>query len=191
MIFCHYNNKNISLPQQFRNIRDDKLLTSHMLNEYFTCKDNLNLIFNTYDTDFIAETLINEISVIIESIAPSKRIQCSSNYAPWLNQEFSYQSKLRDRLHVIARNSNNIEDWRIYRKQRNKVNNLNKTNKSNYYNHNLNIKKGDLPGDIKFDSVYSDRKMWGTVKDLTNSSKQVPPRSLSVDGHMVTSLKKL
>ena len=32
--------------------------------------------------------------------------------------------------------------------------------------------------------------MWGTVKELTNSSKQVPPRSLSVDGQMVTSLKK-
>ena len=68
---------------------------------------------------------------------------------------------------------------------------MNKTNKSNYYNHNLNIKKGDLPGDKKFDSIYSDRKMWGTVKELTNSSKQVPPRSLSVDGHMVTSLKKI
>ena len=109
--------------------------------------------FNTYDTDFIVETLINEISIIIESIAPSKRIQCSSNYVPWLNQEFSYASKLRDRIHVIARNSNNIEDWRIYRKQRNKVNNVNKTNKSNYYNHNLNIKKGDLPSDKKFDCI--------------------------------------
>ena len=112
-----------------------------MLNEYFSCNDNLNLIFNTYDTDFIAKTMINEILIIIESIAPAKRVQCSSNYAPWLNQEFLDESKLRDRLHVIARKSNNIEDWRTYRQQRNKVNNINKINKSNYYNHNLIIKK--------------------------------------------------
>ena len=82
MISCHYNNKNISLPQQFRNIRDNKLLTSHLLNEYFSCNENLNTIFNTFDTDYIAETLTYEISVIIESIAPAKRVQCSSKYAP-------------------------------------------------------------------------------------------------------------
>ena len=94
-------------------------------------------------------------------------------------------------INCIARKSNSSEDWRTYRQQRNKVNSINKLNKSNYYNYNLNIKKGDLPGDNKFESTYSDKKMWGTVKELTNSSKQTPPRSLSVDGQMVTSLRKI
>ena len=33
--------------------------------------------------------------------------------------------------------------------------------------------------------------MWDTFKKLTNSSKQVPPRVISHEGNMVTSLKKI
>ena len=87
---------------------------------------------------------------------------------------------MRDRLHEIARNSNNSEDWRIYRQQRSKVNVSNKTNKSSYYNHNLNIKKDDLPGYLRFYSTYCDTKMWGTVKDLTNNSKQIHMRWINI-----------
>ena len=32
---------------------------------------------NTNNTDYIAETLINELLIIIETIAPSKLIQCT------------------------------------------------------------------------------------------------------------------
>ena len=33
--------------------------------------------------------------------------------------------------------------------------------------------------------------MWETLKKLTNSSKQVPPRVISHNGNMVTSIKKI
>ena len=77
----------------------------------------------------IAETLINELSIIVETIAPSKLVQCKKNYAPWLEENFFEQSRLRDELHHKATLSNSPDDWRVYRMQRNKVNKINTNNK--------------------------------------------------------------
>ena len=88
MLSCHYNDSNIKIPQQFRNVRDNKLLTKHTLNQYFENNHNLNEIFSLTDPDQIAELLVYEVSIIIESIAPSKRVQCKNSYAPWINSDF-------------------------------------------------------------------------------------------------------
>ena len=79
-----------------------------------------------------------------------KKIQCNNTYAPWVNEEFIRETKIRDQLNEKARVYNSENDWRIFRIQRNKVNNLNKSNKSKYYNHMLNIKSSDEDGDKKF-----------------------------------------
>ena len=81
MTSCSYNNKKIRATQQFRTIRDYKLLTKHTLNEYFSHNDTLNTIFNYTDPEIVANVLINEITLIINCIAPPKKIQCSNNYA--------------------------------------------------------------------------------------------------------------
>ena len=44
--------------------------------------------FSHTDPNQIAEILIGELTVIIELIAPSKRVQCKSTYVPWLNYEY-------------------------------------------------------------------------------------------------------
>lgn len=49
MVSYHYNDKNIKIPQQFRTIRDYKLLTKHLLNQYFENNDILNEIFSLTD----------------------------------------------------------------------------------------------------------------------------------------------
>ena len=33
--------------------------------------------------------------------------------------------------------------------------------------------------------------MWRTVKDMTGNSKQTPPRTISFDGDLITSVKKI
>ena len=71
--------------------------------------------------------------------SPPKKIQCTNNYAPWIDQEFINQSKIKDNLHTKAKLTNSETDWRIFRFQRNHVNNLNKTKKLNYFKHQLNI----------------------------------------------------
>ena len=55
--------------------------------------------------EIIANILINEISIIINCIAPAKKVQCNTKYAPWINDDFIIQSKLRDNLHNKAKKS--------------------------------------------------------------------------------------
>ena len=73
MISCSYNNKKIKSTQQFRTIRDYKLLTKDILNEYFSHNDTLNTIFNYTDPELVANILINEITRIINCIAPLRK----------------------------------------------------------------------------------------------------------------------
>ena len=97
--------------------RNNKLLTKYNLSQYFLNNDVLNSIFSETDPNFIAETLINELSIIIECIAPSKKIQCNSTYAPWIKEDFLREAKVKDNLHKIAKRSNRDEDWRNFRNQ--------------------------------------------------------------------------
>ena len=135
--------------------------------------------------------MINELSIIIECIAPSKKIQCSNSYAPWINDDFLRESKIKDNLHKIAKGTNNQEDWRKFRVQRNLVTKMNKTNKSKYYNYRLNINKNDTGDENRYQNDTQSKIMWETFKNLTNSNKQVPPRVISYNGNMVTSIKKI
>ena len=95
--------------------RNSKLLTKFNLNQYFLHNQVLQCIFSETDPNIIAETLLNELSIIIECIAPSKKIQCSNSYAPWIKDEFLRESKIKDNLQRIAKGTNNEEDWRKFR----------------------------------------------------------------------------
>ena len=120
-----------------------------------------------------------------------KKIQCSNSYAPWINDDFLRESKIKDNLHKIAKGTNNQEDWRKFRVQRNLVTKMNKTNKSKYYNYRLNINKNDTGDENRYQNDTQSKIMWETFKNLTNSNKQVPPRVISYNGNMVTSIKKI
>ena len=191
LLSCTYINKKISIPQQFLVTRNSKLLMRHNLNEYFSYNPYLQEIFSETDPNKIAETLLNELSIIIECIAPSKKVQCTKKYAPWINQEFIRESKIKDELHRIAKGSNHAEDWRKFRVQRNLVNNLNKANKSSYYNFKLNIKQDETGDEIKYQNDIKSKVMWRTFKDLSNTNNQTPPRIIVHDGNLVTSVRKI
>ena len=53
----------------------------------------LTKFFSFKDPNQIAEVIVNEISIIIEAIARSKKLQCKNDYAPWLNKDFIAESK--------------------------------------------------------------------------------------------------
>ena len=146
LLSCTYSSKKINFPQQFLITRNSKLLTKHNLSQFFTNNEVLQCIFSETDPNIIAETLLNELSIIIECIAPSKKIQCNSTYAPWIKEEFLRESKVKDNLHRIAKRSNSEDDWRNFQAQRNLVNKINKANKSRYYNYRLNIDQKDNGG---------------------------------------------
>ena len=117
ILSCTYNNSKINHPQQFKITRNFRLLTKYKLNQYFSNNEALQGIFSEQDPNIIAETLVNEISMIIECIAPSKKIRCKNSYAPWVNEDFLRESKIKGNLHKIAKGTNNEEDWRKFRQQ--------------------------------------------------------------------------
>merc|ERR1712240_2833 len=110
---------------------------------------------------------------------------------PWINDDFLRESKIKDNLHRIAKGTNNEEDWRKFRAQRNLVTKMNKANKSNYYNYRLNIKKNENGDEDKYQNDVQSKIMWGTLKNLTNTNKQVPPRVILHNRNLVTSVEKI
>ena len=98
----YYNSKYISLPQKFRIIRNDKLLTSDKLKHLIQTSEVLNSIFSLTDPNAIANILIPEICSIIEFLSPSKKVQCSKSFAPWIDKNFRIQANRRDQLHAKA-----------------------------------------------------------------------------------------
>ena len=110
MLSCIYSHHKISIPQQFKTIRNSKLLTKHALNPYFENNSEINKLFHESDPNVIANILINELSIIIESISPSKQIQCKNNHCPWLTDEYKIEASIRDNRYAIAISTNKEED---------------------------------------------------------------------------------
>ena len=145
-------------------------------------------------------------------------------YAPWIDWNYKNETTKRDNFYKTARETNDPNDWRLYRQQRNVCNRLNKDNKTKYYTNRLNKTNIDITNDTSDkndkdnngdgqipqantstnDSIdlqnrtqdnttelYNDKLMWRTVADLTNKSKQKPPRLILCDNTITTSLKKI
>ena len=93
-------------------------------------------------------------------------------------------------MHKKAKKSDSQEDWRQYRSQHNIVNNLKKNKKYNYLKHQLNISKNNNTYSDDTDYV-SDKIMWKNVKNITSNNKQVPPRAISHNGKLITSIKEI
>ena len=91
--------------------RDKHLLTTHTLTNYIDNNNRLNEIFNLEDPDQIANILLSELNIIINCIAPAKKIQCKSKYAPWIDDDYITQAKLRDDLHSKAKYIDSQEEW--------------------------------------------------------------------------------
>ena len=73
--------------------------------------------------NIIADILINEMNSIIQTIAPSKLVQCNNKYNKWYNHDIEIQADRKNKAYDKARQTNDPEDWREFRRQRNKYNN--------------------------------------------------------------------
>ena len=138
--------------------------------------DNIDTVFD-YDTpDEIADILITELNNIIQTIAPSRLVQCKNRYNKWYNKDIETQADIKNKAHDKAKMTNDPDDWRDFRRQRNKYNNDIKTAKNNYYYNQLTIRDKRDKNDIKLkNNLTSDNKLWTTVKDMTDSCNKTPP----------------
>ena len=107
-----------------------------------------------------------------------------------MKSKLSLASETKDKLLQLAL------DWRIYRHQRNKVNRINNSNKTKYcesrLNNNIkntNNKHTSNDGNDNY-SKYSDKKLWNTVRNLTNNMKMILPRIITYYNTIIRSIKK-
>merc|ERR1711867_9332 len=107
--------------------------------------NKIDTIFDLDTPDEIANILINKFTSIIQTIAPSKLVQCKNRYNKWYNNDIETQADIKNKAHDKAKKTNDPDDWRDFRRQRNKYNNDIKTAKNNYYYNKLNIRdKNDI-----------------------------------------------
>ena len=109
------------------------------MTQYCNSKKTIDTVFDYGTQDQIADILINELNTIIQTIAPSKLIQCKNRYNKWYNHDIEIQADIKNKAHDKAKRTNDPDDWRDFRRQRNKYNNVIKTVKNKYYYNKLTI----------------------------------------------------
>ena len=156
---------------KFMRIRNYKLLTKTRLTKYFNENEMLNTVFNFNDPNIIAEIIQIEINSIIESIAPSKHIQCANNYMPYLDEDMRIEIMETNKLLTDAITSKDTDKWRLYRHKRNLTQKNIKNKKREYLQE-------------KFSTL---KDKWKFLKKYTNSNKQAPPDKINLHGEIITS----
>ena len=112
-----------------------------ILTYYCGMNDKIDTVFDYHTPNDIADILITKLNTIIQTIAPSKLIQCKNRYNKWYNSDIETQADIKDKAHKKAKMTNDPDDWRYFRRQRNKYKNDIKTAKNKYYHNKLTIKE--------------------------------------------------
>ena len=84
-------------------------------------ESNLEEILAINDVDLAAESMVDKVTRILDSMAPIKTIQVRTNYVPGLEEDTKKLQAERNKAHEQAAKSDNPEDWRIFRSLRNKT----------------------------------------------------------------------
>ena len=75
------------------------MLTSHALKNYIDHNQNLNSIFNYEDPEIIANILITELNLIINCIAPKRRVQLTKRFAPYINKSLKDEITVKNNIY--------------------------------------------------------------------------------------------
>ena len=111
-------------------------------------------------------------------MAPIKKFQVRSHYAPWLTSATKEMMTERDLAHKKASESGKNEDWKQFKKLRNKMNSVLKKEKRNWQARRL-------------ENCTTSSDTWRTVKDWLGWTTGGPPTQLVVNGELKNKLKEL
>jgi uncharacterized protein YjiS (DUF1127 family) len=92
---------------------------------------------------------------IIDQHAPLKKKLVKGKFTPWMIREIVDSMKTRNKSLKKALLSRNIEDWRVYRRERNETNRKVNQGKRVYFKE-------------KFQKSTESTSLWNTVDELTN-----------------------
>ena len=120
LIFATRYSRNITRNQRIIKKRSYK---NFDVKEFLTAIRKISWwkIYSCEDVDLVVKMLSDEITQILDVMAPIKVIQVRTNYAPWLSKSTKDLMKIRDLAQRKASESNDPDDWKQFRKYRNRV----------------------------------------------------------------------
>ena len=127
-------------------------------------------IYSCNEINVAVEILTEEITSILDKMAPIKVFQVRTNYAPWLSANTKALMQQRDSAQKKANETNLDDDWRAYKGLRNRINNILKTEKKTWQSEKLKEAAGDVS------------KTWNSVKSWLGWSTGGPPTQLFENG---------
>ena len=114
------------------------------------------------------------LTSILDEMAPIKKFEVWSKYAPWLSASTKQKISERDLAQEKAARTGETEDWKIYKKLRNNINNTLKKEKKLWH-----IKKIN-------DCEENSSNIWRNVKDWLGWNTGGPPTQLIINGELKT-----
>ena len=131
-------------------------------------------VYLCQDVDKAVRLLSDKITFVLDTMAPMRTIQIRTNYNPWLSQLTKDMMSERDRLHKLAAETQDSEDWKKFKVIRNKINNRLKSEEKDWQRSKIN----DCGDDSK--------KLWKNIKNILNWNSSGSPSQLFFNGQLVT-----
>ena len=151
----------------------------HFKNEEFISevkKISMWKIYACEDVDLAVKMLSDELTVILDKMAPIRTIQIREKYAPWLSVQTKQLMAERDLAQKIANDSKSDSDWVIFKRLRNKVNHVLKTEQRNWQRAKFKMCEDESDS----------RQIWKNVKSWLNWTTSGAPTQLFHDGRLET-----
>ena len=130
--------------------------------------------YSCEDVNLAVKMLSEELTLILDKMAPIKVVQVRTNYAPWLSKNTKDLMKQRDLAQQKASSTNQVDDWKAFRRIRNRVTNILRTEKKLYQTKRLEEADGDIG------------RTWKTVKSWLGWSSGGPPTQLMENGLLIS-----
>ena len=131
-------------------------------------------IYECEDVYIALKMLTNEVTTILDKMAPIKTIQIRQNYAPWLSAETRQLMSERDLAQKVAIETRFESDWAIFKRLRNRVNRILKTEKRNWQRAKFKICEDENDS----------RQIWKNVKSWLNWTTSGAPTQLFYAGRI-------
>ena len=116
----------------------------------------------------------DELTTILDSMAPVKKFQVHSKYAPWLSDNTKQKILERDKAQQIAARTGDRNDWKKYKDLRNNINNILKKEKEIWHSKKIN--------NCEINNI----NLWRSVKNWLGWNTSRPPSQLVVNGELKT-----
>ena len=136
-------------------------------------------VYSCENVESAAELFTNKLNNILNKMAPVKKFQVRSNYAPWMSDQTKEKIKTRDAAQQKASETGSDEDWREYKSIRNLVNSILRKEKETWQR-------------AKLEEYSEDSgSTWKNVKNWLGWRTGGPPTKLIEDGEMHSKPAKL